>query len=201
MKLNFFEFITVNSPIRKFVQNKIEIKSFLDVPNYVKDGKVLEIGCGSGYGARLINKYFKPKEIYGIDLDEKMIALTKKNKLPNVSFEVGNVTKLDFKDRSLDVVFIFVVLHHVVNWKKALDEIYRVLKKGGQFFIEDGSFETFSTPIGRLIKTFTDHPYDSMYKRHEFFNYLEKLGFKTIKKQVYKPLALTSRFVYIGIKK
>ncbi len=47
---------------------------------------------------------------------------------------------------------------------------------------------------------FTDQPYDSMYKRDEFFNYLGKLGFKTIKKQIYRPLDLTSRFVYIGVK-
>jgi len=201
MKLNLFEFTTVNSPIRKFIQSQIEIKGFLDVPNYVKDGKVLEIGCGSGYGAKLINKYFKPKEIVGIDMDEKMIRLANKNKLPNTSFKVGDATKLDFKNNSFDGVFIFVVLHHIPVWKKALDEIYRVLKKGGQVFIEDGSLETFSTPIGRLIKMFTDHPYDLMYKRDEIFAYLDKLGFKTIKKQVYRPLDLTSRFIYVGLKK
>lgn len=200
MKLNLLEFTTVNSPIRKFIQSQIEIKEFLGVPNYVKGGKVLEIGCGSGYGATLIDKYFAPKEIIGIDMDEKMIRLANKQKLPNTSFKVGNATKLNFKNSSFDGIFIFVVLHHIPNWKKALDEFYRVLKKGGQIFIEDASYETFSTPIGRLIKIFTDHPYDSMYKRDEFFNYLEELGFRTIKKQVYKPYDLTSRFVFIGVK-
>jgi len=200
MKLNLFEFLIVNNPIRRFVQSQIEIKGFLNVPNLVEGGKVLEIGCGSGYGTKLINKYFKPEEIYGIDLDEKMIKLANKNKSPNASFKVGEATKLDFKDNSLDGIFVFVVLHHIPNWKEALDEFYRVLKKGGQIFIEDTSLETFSTPFGRLIKIFTDHPYGSMYKLHDFFEYFDKLGFKTIKKKIYKPLGLTSRFVIIGQK-
>ena len=96
---------------------------------------MLEIGCGSGYGTKLINKYFKPKKIYGIDLDEEMINLANKNKLPNALFKVGGATKLDFKDNSLDGIFIFLVLHHIPNWKEALDEFYRVLKKGGVCFV------------------------------------------------------------------
>ncbi len=200
MKLNPFEFLIVNNPLRRFIQSTIEIKGFLGVPNYVKGGRVLEIGCGNGYGTILINKYFKPKEIHGIDLDERMIKLAKKNKLSNTSFNVGDATKLDFKGNSLDGIFIFAVLHHVPDWKKALDEIYRVLKKRGQVFIEDASLETFSTPFGLIMKRLTNHPYTSMYKLHEFFDYFDKLGFKTIKKRIYRPLGLTSRFVIIGRK-
>lgn len=133
-------------------------------------------------------------------MDEKMIRLANKNRLSNTSFKVGDATKLDFKDNSLDGIFIFLVLRHIPNWKAALNEFYRVLKKGGQIFIEDASKETFSTPIGRLIKIFTYHPYKSIYNLPEFFAYLEKLGFKSIKKKVYKPLGLTSRFVFIGQK-
>jgi len=200
MKLNFIEFNLVNNPLRKLIQNQVEIKGFLDVPNYVKNGKVIEIGCGSGYGTKLINHYFKPKEIYGIDVDEKMIYLAKKNKLPNVLFSVGDATKLPFKDASVNGVFDFAVIHHIPNWKKSIDEIYRVLKKRGQAFIEDASYETFNTPFGKINKIFCDHPYQSMYKLDEFFNYFEKKGFKVLKKKIYKPLGLTSRFIVVGIK-
>lgn len=200
MKMNLLEFIIVNNPLRRLIQGQVEIKGFLDVPNYVRNGKVVEIGCGSGYGSKLISHYFKPREIYGIDIDEKMIELAKKNKPFQATFVVGDVTNLPFKDNSIDGVFDFVILHHISNWKKAIDEIYRILKKGGQVFIEDASLETFSTPFGRIIKIFTNHPYKSMYRMNEFFDYFEKKGFRIIKKRVYKPLGLTSRFVLIGIK-
>jgi len=200
MKMNLLEFIIVNNPFRRFIQGHFEMKGFLDVPSYVKEGKVIEIGCGSGYGTKLISSYFKPSEIYGIDIDEKMIWLAKKNRLPHVTFSVGDVANLSFKDNSIDGVFDFLILHHIADWKKALDEIYRVLKKGGQVFIEDASLETFSTPFGRLIKLFTDHPYKSMYQMDELFHYFEKIGFRIIKKKIYMPLGLTSRFVLVGIK-
>jgi len=116
MKLNPFEFLIVNNPIRRFIQSQIEVKGFLGVPNYVKNGKVLEIGCGSGYGVKLINKYFHPKEIYGIDMDEKMIKLAKKNKIPNTTFEVGDVTDLKLKDNS----FVKNYLTILKNWNLRL---------------------------------------------------------------------------------
>ena len=125
--MNLLEFIIVNNPFRRLIQVHVEMKGFLDVPSYVTDGKVIEIGCGSGYGTKLISAYFKPSKIYGIDIDEKMIRLAKKNKLPHVTFSVGDVTNLSFKDNSIDGVFDFVILHHIADWKKALDEIYRVL--------------------------------------------------------------------------
>lgn len=123
MKLNPFEFLIVNNPIRRFVQDQIEIRGFLGVPNLVKGGKVLEIGCGNGHGTKLINKYFKPKEIYGIDLDEKMIKLARKNKLPNTSFNVGDATKLNFKSNTLDGIFVFAVLHHIPNYQHLRSDI------------------------------------------------------------------------------
>ena len=201
MKMNFFEFLIINTPIRRFIQNQIEIKGFLDVPNFVKDGTVLEIGCGNGYGTKLINKYFHPKEICGIDIDEKMIDLAKKNGNTKTSFVLGDVAQLPFEDNSFDGIFDFAILHHVPNWKKAIDEMYRVLKKGGQVFIEDASIETFSTPFGRLIKLVSDHPYESMYSMNELFDYVSEKGFTLQKKKIYKLLNLTNRFVFIGIKK
>lgn len=200
MKMNLLEFAAMNNPLRRLIQDRVEVKEFLDVPNYVKDGRVVEIGCGSGYGSKLIDHYFHPREIYGIDIDEKMIEIAKKNQSSHITFAVGDVTSLPFEDGSIDGVFDFAILHHVPNWQKAINEIYRILKKRGQIFIEDASLETFSTPLGKLMKIFTDHPYESMYQLDELFSYFEKIGFQIIKKRVYKPLGLTSRFVLVGIK-
>jgi ubiquinone/menaquinone biosynthesis C-methylase UbiE len=200
MKMNSIESFVINSSIRQIIQKLVEVKDFLDVPNNLKRKKVLEVGCGNGYGTSLINKYFEPSNIYGIYLDEKMIERAKRNKSFNANFTVGDASRLPFKDSSFHGVFDFAILHHIPNWKKAIDEIHRVLKKGGQVFIEDASIETFSTSFGRLMRVFTDHPYGSMYKMDEFFEYFQKKGFKILKKEIHKPLGLTSRFVLIGLK-
>jgi len=42
-----------------------------------------------------------------------------------------------FANASKDVVIIFGVLHHIPDWRTAIDEIVRVLKSGGSLFLEE----------------------------------------------------------------
>lgn len=50
---------------------------------------------------------------------------------------VGDVRALPVADDHYDTVFTFGVLHHVVDWRAALKEVYRVLKPGGRFYAEE----------------------------------------------------------------
>lgn len=200
MKLNNLEFILMNNPIRAIIQEQYEIKAFLDVESRVKDKEVLEIGCGNGHGATLIDKYFHPGKVYGIDIDERMIDKAKTNISSKYSFKVGDATQLDFKDDSLDGIFDFGIIHHIPNWEKCIDELYRVLRKGGQVFLEELSIESFQSPIGLFLKSILDHPYNSMFTQSQFHSYLEKVGFKLIKKEVRRPFGLISYFVVVGVK-
>ena len=199
MKLNRIEFGLMNNPIRAFIQEQYEIKAFLNNKSHRNTEEVLEIGCGNGQGAYLINKYFHPLHITGIDLDNHMVDIAR-NKFPQFSFTQGDVTKLDFSDNHFDLIFDFGVIHHIPNWEQTLGELYRVLKKGGQVFIEDFSSESFQSLTGNLLKRILDHPYNKIPKRKEFFDYLEKLGFKITKKVTRKPLGLVDYFVVIASK-
>lgn len=199
MIVNAFEFKLMNNPLRAFIQEYYEIKPFLPYADKVKGKSVLEIGCGNGFGSSLVKKYFQPKSVTGVDLDPKMIAQAKQN-YPQSSFEVGDVTKLNFPNKSFDAVFDFGVIHHVPNWPNALEEIFRVLKPGGYFLAEDFSIESYDGFIGQLAKRFTDHPYKEMYRQKEFVNYFKKLGFKILKYEVRRPLNTMSYFVLVASK-
>jgi SAM-dependent methyltransferase len=58
----------------------------------------------------------------------------------------GDVTRLDFKDRSFDAIASFEVLEHVPDWRRALTEFARVLKPGGTLILTapflDDRYET-----------------------------------------------------------
>lgn len=106
-------------------------------------GKVADLGCGSGYLIIDMAKAFPELRLIAFDSSKPMLERARQNILrsgirhENVHFQIGNVEKLPFEDDSLDVIVSTLSLHHWDNPRMAFDEIYRVLKKGGNFVILD----------------------------------------------------------------
>jgi ubiquinone/menaquinone biosynthesis C-methylase UbiE len=57
--------------------------------------------------------------------------------LPNIECRLGNSENLPIVDNEVDFVFANMYLHHVDNPQKAIDELYRILKRGGKIIITD----------------------------------------------------------------
>lgn len=178
MLMNSIEYWAMNNPLRGFVQRHYEAPRLKRLANG-KTQNILEIGCGQGTGARIIHDLFGPQGYVGIDLDPRMIqrARRKARALPNATFVEGDVTNLEFPDASFDLVMDFGIVHHVPNWKDALAEVHRTLKVHGKFLFEDLPLETWERGIGIPFKSILDHPYDQMFRKQEFVNELEGLGF------------------------
>lgn len=145
MKLSTPEFRAMQSLPRKLGQRFFEMPIFRRMGLNLQNKDVLEVGCGSGYGAYLLNQ-LQPKSYIGLDVMEEQIDLAKM-KYPQFQFIVQGAEDLSqFVDASKDVVVIFGVLHHIPDWRKALDETKRVLKPNGSLFLEE--------PRGVDIKVF-----------------------------------------------
>ena len=201
MLMNKLEFLLMNNPIRAFIQDTVEAETFRKLSPLKKGKIILEIGCGNGDGAKLIWKYFSPKQIYGIDLDPKMIALANENNNNNkIMFQQGSATKLPFKKNQFDAIFDFGIIHHIPDWKNCIKEMKRVLKPNGIVHIEDYYKETFQSPFGRLLKKILIHPYEDMHSKKEFVEYLKKSGFKILSYEEHFPLKTTEYFVIIAKK-
>jgi len=94
-------------------------------------GKIVDIGCGTG---RDVNVFVQHGlNALGIDNSEKEIALTKQ-KFPKLRFEVQDAEHLDFASNSIDACYTINVIHYV-DKEKAINEILRILKPRGYFFI------------------------------------------------------------------
>lgn len=102
--------------------------------------RILDLGCGPGRDAKIFAD--KGYTVMGIDLSEKMIAAAR-TMVKNAKFEVMDVAKLKFKDGSFDGVWANASPMHMpkADATKALKEAYRVLKKGGVFYlcVKEGS--------------------------------------------------------------
>ena len=99
--------------------------------------RVLDIGCGPGVSAFVLGKELGRSEIVGVDLSEKMVARARQHHarrfahLRNVSFEVGDATRLRFEDGSFDLVVGHSFLYLVPDRSAVLREIRRLLAPGG----------------------------------------------------------------------
>lgn len=106
----------------------------------IKQGMhVLDLGCGSGAFTPFIARMVGEKgKVYALDIQEDMLKQLE-NKLSkpenrdikNIKLIEGNAYELPFDDDSLDLVNMVTVLQEIPDRNKALQEVKRVLKRGG----------------------------------------------------------------------
>jgi ABC-2 type transport system ATP-binding protein len=113
-------------------------------------GKVLELGCGTGYFTRAIAK--KADHVTATDLSGNMVEAAKRNlrDLNNVDFKVADGESTSFPPESFDTVLMANMLHTLDDPLKALNECNRVLKKGGTLLIMNYTDEE----MGKIERTF-----------------------------------------------
>lgn len=96
--------------------------------------QILEIGCGNGYLAEEVEKVLA-NQITGIDFSEELLEISRSRGL-KAKFVQGDATKLEFADNSFHIILTercLINLESFEKQKRALDEIWRVLKPGGYY--------------------------------------------------------------------
>jgi ubiquinone/menaquinone biosynthesis C-methylase UbiE len=120
---------------------------------------ILDVGCGTGAITMDIAASTKG-EVVGIDIDEKKLEEAKPllENVTNVSLKHGDVEKLPFADESFDLVVFNIVLIHIKNQQKAVDEMVRVTKKNGMVL---ATFE----PDYECFINYPENAYNQLFKK------------------------------------
>lgn len=167
---------------------------FEEVENFQrKDGKILEIGVGTGNlaGKFLQNKY----HIIGIDQSRQMLAVAKE-KYPKLHVRLGEFLKIPYENQTFDVIVSTYAFHHLNEEEKrvAIAEMMRVLKKDGRIILGDLMFQNkaeeqkirstlspeqikelngeYYSYLHLLIKEVEQYEKRVVYKRIDRFNYV-----------------------------
>ena len=128
------------------MQRGLRDRGWIETPSLLRhgitSGQALEIGPGPGYVGLEWLKQTTDTRLIGLDISPDMQALAQRNaqayKLADrTQYHVGNCDQLPFDDNAFDVVFTNGSLHEWANPCGAFDEIWRVLKPGGRYFISD----------------------------------------------------------------
>ena len=114
-------------------------KETKSLPAVMKGKKVLELGVGNGKTLFSILKQ-NPKSVIAIDISEEAIKRCKETfNTKKVTFKKADARNLPFKKGDFDVVVCYYLLDNLTENErtKVIEEIRKVLKKGGYVLFED----------------------------------------------------------------
>jgi SAM-dependent methyltransferase len=187
MNLDKLEQQFVNSPLKKIMQKHFELaifKGFLG-GRTLDHMVLLDAGCGSGYGVKLLHDAFKPAKLVGFDIlpDEVSLArqLVQSHNIPATILQ-RDVVETGLPSDTFDAAFIFTMLHHVPGWRDAMREMHRILVPGGLFFVDElnrGLVHLFARTTG------VKHPEEAQFDWPEFRAGLTSAGFKIVGQTIF----------------
>jgi ubiquinone/menaquinone biosynthesis C-methylase UbiE len=160
-----------------WVNEQSYIDSFIGSTDFNKNDLVLDVGTGTGVIAHALSPLVR--EIIGLDISQDMLEHS--NWQGNKYFIKRDIRDPIFCDNVFDKVTARMVFHHIIEGtKNAMDECYRVLKKGGKMVLSEGI-----PPIPEVKKDY-EEIFSLKEKRLTFLevdlvNLMKNSGFKDIK--------------------
>jgi len=159
----------------------------------IKEGEtVMDLGCGKGFDCRLASKKVGPKgKVVGIDMTKEMIEkaleITKKEKYPNIEYELSRIEDLEKFDKfksKFDLVISNCVFNLSPEKEKVIKGVYYVLKIGGRLIFTDPvALKPIPDEIRKDMKSYTSCMANAS-SIDELNNLLKNAGFKDIKIEV-----------------
>lgn len=193
-------------------------KKLVKLSQTPKGGAVLDCATGTGDLAIEFKKILGAgSQVTGIDFCKEMLNFAPqkaKDKNVDVTFELGDVLDLKFKDESFNTVTIAYGIRNIADTVGGITEMWRTLKPGGKLLIlETGEGSgLFSLPVGFYTKYIVPilggfiskqkHAYSYLSRSSQTFPSQKKFleltnSLKNIKRASYKTLMFGASYIYI----
>ena len=95
-------------------------------------GKVADVGFGTGFGAHLLTD--NAQAVHGFEIDDQCIRFAERVfPFKKINFHYGDITK--GIDSEFNFIIMIDVLEHIKYHQKAIDNVKKMLAKGGTFIM------------------------------------------------------------------
>ena len=103
--------------------------------------KVIELGCGPGFYSCGLAERFSQISVLGVDRSPSQLSWAREKRnalgLNNCRFQSDNVLELSHADATFDVLIASRLFTVLPNRRRAVAEMFRVLRPGGRCFIAE----------------------------------------------------------------
>ena len=181
----------------KYSTNKLGFGNWI-FSNYRidKGAKVLELGCGTG-------DMWKDKEsvictcskIILSDFSEGMVATTRDNigSYDNIEYKVLDIQDIPYEDATFDIVIANMMLYHVPDIERGLEEVRRVLKSGGYFYCATYGEHGIIEYLSKILSVYgVEDNINKNFTLQNGYEILSKIFSKVEKKEYIDSLAVTN---------
>lgn len=161
----------------KWVNEPSYVEAFISSVDFNKNDLVLDVGTGTGVIAHALAPLVK--EVIGLDISQDMLEHS--NWKDNKYFIKRDIRDPMFFDKVFDKVTARMVFHHITNRSnKAMDECFRILKKGGKMILSEGVPPTpeIKEDYTKIFKLKEER---LTFLEEDLVNMMKKSGFKNIK--------------------
>jgi SAM-dependent methyltransferase len=127
------------------------VRKFIQKYKLSNGNTLLDVGCGTGIHANLLNKYY---QVEGLDLDPKMLSVARKN-YPKLRFQQGDMVAFKLKRKFDIIVCLFSAIGYVKTksrLRKTIQNMSQHLLPGGVLLVEPWFTPTQWHP-GRVFTT------------------------------------------------
>jgi len=113
-----------------------------DILGCCPEGSILDVGTGPGWLLLKLHQRSPGSRIVGLDASPAMVAKAQENVAHAglagvIEVREGNASRMPFDDDSFDTVVSTGSIHHWKEPTAALNEVHRVLKRGGHALMYD----------------------------------------------------------------
>jgi ubiquinone/menaquinone biosynthesis C-methylase UbiE len=138
---------------------------------YARNKRVLDAGCGTGYGSAELAQ--SGAEVTGVDISGDAIEYASANyPIPGLRFIESSCTAVPFPPSSFDLLVAFEVIEHLQDYRAFLDECARVLTREGLFIVSSPNKRYY----GETRAATGPNPYhEHEFEAEEFVRELERV--------------------------